>query len=52
MRRSMLAFRRISLVGVALRPFMASDFSSSAEYYRPIWLEYLKLGVYELAAWR
>ncbi len=51
MRRSMLAFRRVLATDVALRPYAATDFASSAEHYRPIWLEYLKLGVYAIVAW-
>jgi uncharacterized SAM-binding protein YcdF (DUF218 family) len=52
MRRSMLAFRRILAADVVLVPYAATDFSAGAELWRPIWLEYLKLGVYALAAWR
>jgi hypothetical protein len=50
MRRVMLAFRRVFPQGIELIPYAATDFSSSAEYYRPIWLEYLKLGVYFVVA--
>ena len=52
MRRSMLAFSRVHPAGVTLHPYAATDFSSGDEYFRPIWLEYLKLAVYELVAWR
>jgi uncharacterized SAM-binding protein YcdF (DUF218 family) len=52
MRRSMLAFRRVLPTDVALVPYAATDFSAGAELWRPIWEEYLKLGVYALAAWR
>jgi uncharacterized SAM-binding protein YcdF (DUF218 family) len=52
MRRSMLTFHRILTADVALIPYAATDFSAGAELWRPIWEEYLKLGVYALAAWR
>jgi len=52
MRRSMLAFRRLLPPDIALVPYAASDMASSAELYRPIWLEYLKLGGYAVVAWR
>jgi uncharacterized SAM-binding protein YcdF (DUF218 family) len=52
MRRSLLAFRRTLPANISLAPYAASDFSSSAERDRPIWLEYLKLAVYALVAWR
>ena len=50
MRRTMLAFRRVFPPEVDLIPYAASDYYSSAEHYRPIWLEYLKLGVYSVVA--
>jgi uncharacterized SAM-binding protein YcdF (DUF218 family) len=50
MRRTMLAFGRVFPPEVELIPYAASDFFSSAEHYRPIWLEYLKLGLYSVVA--
>jgi uncharacterized SAM-binding protein YcdF (DUF218 family) len=50
MRRSMLAFRRILPQEVVLVPYPATDFYISNEYYHPLWLEYLKLAVYEVVA--
>jgi uncharacterized SAM-binding protein YcdF (DUF218 family) len=50
MRRSMLAFRRVLPPQVNLIPYAATDMSSSAEYYAPLWLEYLKLAVYAVVA--
>jgi len=51
MRRSLLAFRRILAANISLVPYAASDVASSAELYRPIWLEYVKLAGYAVVAW-
>jgi uncharacterized SAM-binding protein YcdF (DUF218 family) len=50
MRRVMLTFRRVFRGNTELIPYAASDFLSSAENYRPIWLEYSKLAVYSVVA--
>lgn len=52
MRRSVLAFHRVLPPTVAVVPYAATDPRSSVEFYRPIWLEYAKLVVYEAVAWR
>jgi uncharacterized SAM-binding protein YcdF (DUF218 family) len=51
MRRSLLAFRRILSANVSVVPYAATDVASSAELYRPIWLEYVKLAGYAVVAW-
>jgi uncharacterized SAM-binding protein YcdF (DUF218 family) len=50
LRRSMLALRRTLPVGVALVPYAATTFENSYERHHPIWIEYLKLLVYYVAA--
>jgi len=49
-RRSLLAFKRTLPNTISVVSYAASSFADSAERYRPLWLEYLKLGVYELFA--
>lgn len=50
MRRCVLAFGRVLPDGVDVVPYTASSFKMSQEMYNPLWLEYLKLGMYALIA--
>jgi len=50
MRRCVLAFRRVLPPDIAIVSCPASSYSSSYEYYHPLWLEYLKLAVYAVFA--
>jgi uncharacterized SAM-binding protein YcdF (DUF218 family) len=47
-RRSLLAFRRVLPKEIAVVPYSASSFKTSAELYNPLWVEYLKLVVYAI----
>jgi uncharacterized SAM-binding protein YcdF (DUF218 family) len=47
-RRSLLAFRRVLPAGIEVTVYAATPFETSAEFYNPIWLEYLKLLFYSL----
>lgn len=49
-RRSALAFRRRLGPRVAITTYAAIDWALSAEAFAPLWLEYLKLTVYAVAA--
>ncbi len=50
MRRCMLAFRRVLPSEIVMVSCPASSYSSSYEYYYPLWIEYLKLAVYAVVA--
>ena len=50
MRRSVLAFRRVLPQGVTIISCPATPYSSSYEYFYPLWIEYLKLAVYTVVA--
>lgn len=47
-RRSLLAFKKSLPPGVAVIPFAASSFETSAECFNPLWLEYFKLLIYKI----
>jgi len=49
-RRSVLAFTRSFRTRVAIVPYAATAIDQSAEYYSPLWLEYLKLLTYAMVA--
>jgi uncharacterized SAM-binding protein YcdF (DUF218 family) len=49
-RRSVLAFTRSFRARAAIVPFAATAVDQSAEYYSPLWLEYLKLLIYTIVA--
>ena len=49
-RRARLAFRRQLPPEIALSVAAASPFAESLEMYRPLWIEYVKLCVYFVAA--
>jgi uncharacterized SAM-binding protein YcdF (DUF218 family) len=49
-RRSLLAFKRSLPGNIRLSVFSATGIAQSIEFYRPIWLEYLKLAVYWIIA--
>jgi uncharacterized SAM-binding protein YcdF (DUF218 family) len=49
-RRSVLAFTRSFRTRVAIVPYAATPVDQSAEYYSPLWLEYLKLLAYAIVA--
>jgi len=50
MRRSLLAFRRVLPPDITIVSCPASSFSTSYEYFYPLWIEYLKLAVYSVVA--
>jgi uncharacterized SAM-binding protein YcdF (DUF218 family) len=49
LRRAALAFRRVLGRDVTIAPFASSALPDGPDFQRPLWLEYLKLGVYALA---
>lgn len=49
-RRSGLAFRRRLDPAITVVTYAAGDWALSAEAWAPLWLEYLKLGVYAVVA--
>lgn len=50
MRRALLAFRRALPAPVGVVPYAATELVSSQEFCHPLWVEYLKLLVYCVAA--
>ncbi|GFO66544.1 hypothetical protein GMLC_01230 [Geomonas limicola] len=50
MRRAVLAFRTLLPTHVKVVPYAASTLSDSYEFFHPIWLEYLKLSLYQFLA--
>lgn len=48
LRRAALAFRRALGEGIAVVPFASSALPDGPDFWRPLWLEYVKLGVYAL----
>ena len=49
-RRALLAFRRSLPATVALTPYAATSVDTSVEFWRPLWVEYVKLLVYAVMA--
>ena len=49
LRRATLAVRRVLGPEVSVAPFASSALPDGPDFQRPLWLEYLKLGVYALA---
>jgi hypothetical protein len=48
LRRSMLAFEKVLPASIAVSPYAATSFETSAELMEPIWKEYLKLLSYKV----
>lgn len=46
-RRSLLCFRRVLPPTIQIVPFASTTYEMSYEFYNPIWLEYLKLFLYQ-----